>query len=177
MNVAVTVTNTSLDLLSLDLLRLSRGNARPPVNPVDAVNADASGKGLARRDQESQSQNQGQSLNSLVRVQATLSPSEELAVFATTGLDADGATALPLPPVDNPPGVVKTTLANLEAFRAAQAEKALLEVQQQTDVLTANAAALDAQAGKSGVQAFAAYLYARNNDIVFANAPLAQIAA
>lgn len=167
---AITVTNTALDLLSTDLLRLSRGNARPPVEPVDLVEADTGGKSTARREQQSQSQYQGQTLTSLVRPQASLSPSEELAVFASSSLETGTVAQLPPPPVDNPPELVKATLANLAAFRASQEEKASQEVQV-TEEVTVEAPA------NPGQQAFAAYLYARNNDIVFTNTPLAQIAA
>src|SRR5690606_26646939 len=144
--------------------------------PVDAVNADAGGKGLARREQqEQQNQNQGQTLTSLVRVQAVLSPSEELEVFAAAGLDREAANVFPPPPIDNPPRLVKATLANLAAFRVSQDEKALQNSERAVEeaITTSDAAPLPTP----GVQAFAAYLYARNNDIVFNNAPLAQIAA
>ena len=184
---AVSVTNSSLDSLSTDLLRLSRnqvGVAAPvaPLDAVDPVGADAAGNGSARKKQQDQSQNEGQNLNSLVRPQASLSPSDELAVFASATTDASGAT-LVLPPVGNPPSLVKTTLTSLEASEQAQAKKDAHDalVQQQTaqhdNKNAAAAATTDAPATSPGAQAFAAYLYARNNDIVFNATPIAQIAA
>ncbi len=174
----VTGLNNTLDLSAeLLLLAQKRAGALADLHASatavsDEARRESSNQNFLRKEQ---GQRQDNNLTSLARLQPVLSPSDELALFAEVAI---GGHRLSKFPIKNPPSLVETTLDSLTALRQLQARDALQKTQEaQLEKAAAAQPQLDAPTALSGAQAFAAYLYARNNDIVFNTAPLSSLAA